>query len=114
MSSDPTLERRARTNILAHLRTLRANLSQARDTLMHYKADRIDRDNLEPAARRVDDLMNMFASDIRNPEKAAAWVSEILVGLEQVKNVKVASALGAARTDIAALREEMQLGSQDV
>jgi hypothetical protein len=109
MSSDPAPARQARTNILAHLRTLRLNLSQARDTLMHYKADRIDRDNLEPAARRVDDLMNMFASDIRNPDKAAAWVSEILVALDQVTNVKVTAALGAARTDIAALREEMQL-----
>jgi hypothetical protein len=101
------LSRTARSNILAHLRTLRANLAEARDVLMHFRADRPDRDRLEPAARRVDDLMNMFASEVRHPAQAAAWVSEIQGGVEQVTNEKVTAMLNAARTELGALREEM-------
>lgn len=112
MANDSGLSRAARSSILAHLRTLRASLAQARDELMHFKADRVDRDKLEPAARRVDDLMNMFASEVRQPEQAAAWVSEILAGIEQITNAKVEKALSAARSDINALREEMSSGTK--
>src|SRR3977135_1995919 len=48
----------ARSTVLEHLRTLRGSLARARDTLMHFKDDRADRDTLEPAARRGDQLMN--------------------------------------------------------
>jgi hypothetical protein len=92
---------------MTHLRALRANLAQARDALMHYKADRIDRDKLEPAARRVDDLMNMFASNLRSVEKSSRWVAEVQLGVEQVTNPKAAEALGEARVDIAALLDAL-------
>jgi hypothetical protein len=92
---------------MTHLRALRANLAQARDALMHYKADRIDRDKLEPAARRVDDLMNMFASNQRSVEQSSRWVAEVQQGVEQVTNPKAAEALGEARIDIAALLDAM-------
>jgi hypothetical protein len=92
---------------MTHLRTLRGNLAQARDALMHYKADRLDRDKLEPAARRVDDLMNMFASNMRSVEKGSLWIAEIQSGVEQVTNPKAAEALGEARLDIAALLDAM-------
>jgi hypothetical protein len=92
---------------MTHLRALRASLAQARDALMHYKADRIDRDKLEPAARRVDDLMNMFASNHRSVEQSSRWVAEVQLGVEQVTNPKAAEALGEARVDIAALLAAM-------
>lgn len=101
--------RSSNSNILAHLRTLRATLSRARDDLMHFKADRIDRDTLEPAARRVDDLMNLFASAKFDPDLAIAWVGQILAVVERVTNAKVAAALDTARNEIAALREEMKV-----
>ena len=84
-------------------RTLRASLAQARDALMHFKDDRLDRDKLEPAARRVDDLMNMFAGNLRDPEQGSRWVTEIQSELEQVTNPKAAEALREARVDITAL-----------
>jgi hypothetical protein len=99
--------RSAHPKIMTHLQMLRRNLAQARDALMHYKDDRLDRDKLEPAARRVDDLMNMFASNLRSAEKGSRWIAEIQLGLEQVTNPKAAEALGEARIDIAALLDVM-------
>jgi len=96
-----------RSSILAHLRTLRESLAEARDSLMHYRDDRIDRDKLEPAARRVDDLMNMFAGGVRDMDQGSAWITEIRSGTEQVTNPKAAAPLDKARADIAALLEVM-------
>lgn len=91
------------SQILGHLRTLRFNIAAARDVLMHYKDDRRDRDKLEPAARRVDDLMNMFVSSNRNVARGLAWMTEIQNNVELLTNPKAAAALGEARVDIAAL-----------
>jgi len=88
---------------LAHLRTLRLNLYQARSALMHYKDDRIDRDKLEPAARRVDDLMNLFVTGAQDSAQGLAWMTEIRVGVDTVTNPKSAAALQAAGVEIAAL-----------
>jgi len=51
------VSRSTRSTVLEHLRVLRGSISRARDMLMHYRDDRVDRDTLEPAARRVDELM---------------------------------------------------------
>jgi hypothetical protein len=110
MTLDAGLSRSARSNILAHLRTLRGSIGQARDLLMHFRDDRVDRDRLEPAARRVDDLMNLFAGGSRDLARGSAWVNEILSGVEQVTNPKSAAALGEARVDLSALLEV--LGSE--
>ena len=98
-----SLSRAEHAKIRAHLQTLRTSIAVARDALMHFKSDRIDRDKLEPAARRVDDLMNMFVGDVRDPAQGPLWVAEIQNGLEQVTNPKAAEALSEARVDIAAL-----------
>jgi hypothetical protein len=103
MADSISLSRSEHSKILTHLRTLRASLSQARDALMHFKADRLDRDMLEPAARRVDDLMNMFASTAPDSAQGSRWVTEIQSGIEQVTNPKAAEALREARVDITAL-----------
>jgi hypothetical protein len=105
------LSQSERSTILAHLRLLRGTLAQARDALMHFKSDRVDRDLLEPAARRVDDLMNKFAGDFRDPRQGAAWVTEILGGIERVTNPKAAAALTEARVEISALLEVMGSGA---
>jgi hypothetical protein len=97
----------ARSRVLGHLRTLRTNLEQARYGLMHFKNDRLDRDKLEPAARRVDKLIDMFASNLRDPVQGSLWVSEIQSGIDRVSNPKAAQALGAARVAIAALLAAM-------
>ncbi|MDB6090392.1 MAG: hypothetical protein JWN85_3176 [Gammaproteobacteria bacterium] len=110
MAIELSSSRSARSNILAHLRTLRASLAQARDALMHFSGDRLDRDKLEPAARRADDLMNMFAGELRDPGKGSVWVGEILGGVEQVTNPKATAALLEARVDITVLLE--LLGSE--
>jgi plasmid stabilization system protein ParE len=94
--------------ILAHLRSLRASLTKARDALVHFKDDRVDRDRLEPAARRVDELMNLFAIGSRNPEQGSRFVAEIQTEIEQVTNSKSAEALRAAQVDIAALLDAMR------
>jgi hypothetical protein len=107
MTLDAGLSRSARSNILAHLRTLRGNIGQARDLLMHFKDDRVDRDRLEPAARRVDDLMNLFAGSSRDLSQGSVWITEIIGGVEQVTNPKAAAALGEARVDLNALLEVM-------
>ena len=109
MALNTSLSRSAHSKILAHLRTLRASLAQARDALMHFKDDRLDRDKLEPAARRVDDLMNMFASNLRDLTKGSLWVTEIQCAVELVTNPKAAEALREARVDITALLDVMVL-----
>jgi hypothetical protein len=95
----------SRTNqkTLAHLRTLRLNLDQARSALMHYKDDRIDRDKLEPAARRVDDLMNLFTNGVQGSAQSLAWMTEIRVIIDRVANPKSTEALQAAGVELAAL-----------
>lgn len=103
MSVNSNLSRAESGNVLAHLHTLRASLARARDILMHFKDDRIDRDRLEPAARRVDQLMNLFASGSRDPAQGTLFVSEIQSGVEQVTNPKSADALRDAQIDIVAL-----------
>jgi hypothetical protein len=91
----------------AHLWRLRTSLTQARDALMHFKDDRVDRDKLEPAARRVDDLMNMFGSDLPDCEQGVRWLTEIQQGVGEVTNPKAADALNEARVDLTALLEVM-------
>ena len=107
MAVNTSVSRSARSRILAHLRTLRANLSDARNALLHFKDDRVDRDKLEPAARRVDDLMNMFATDSRDPTRSSAWIAEIQSGIAQVTNAKSAASLRDAQVDLTALLEAM-------
>jgi hypothetical protein len=94
---------RANQRTLAHLRTLRLNLDQARTALMHYKDDRVDRDKLEPAARRVDDLMNLFATGAQEPAQGLAWMTEIRAVIDGVPNPKSTAALQAAGVEIDAL-----------
>jgi hypothetical protein len=94
---------RANQKTLAHLRTLRTNLDQARSALVHFKDDRIDRDKLEPAARRVDDLMNLFVTGPQDPAQSLAWMTEIRVVIDNVANPKSTAALQAAGVEIAAL-----------
>jgi hypothetical protein len=96
-----------RSEILAHLRTLRANIAMARAALMNYKDDRMDRDKLEPAARRVDDLMDMFAGSSRSVPRSLGWIAEIQSGIEAVTNDKAAVALSEAQAGLTALRVAM-------
>jgi len=98
-----SLSRAEHARIRAHLQTLRTSIALARDSLMHFRSDRVDRDKLEPAARRVDDLMNLFVGDVRDSAQGPLWVTEIQNGVEQVTNPKVTEALREARVDIAAL-----------
>ena len=108
MASNTNLSRSALGKILAHLRSLRASLTTARDALVHFKDDRVDRDKLEPAARRVDELMNLFSNGSRNPEQGSRLVTEIQSGIEQVTNSKSADALRAAQIDTVALLDAMR------
>jgi hypothetical protein len=108
MAVDTSLTRAEHLKIRAHLRTLRTSLTQARDALMHFKDDRVDRDKLEPAARRVDDLMDMFVGNMRDSAQGSRWLAEIQRGVEQVTNLKAAEALDEARADITALLEVMR------
>lgn len=103
MAVNTNVSRSAHQSILAHLRTLRLNVDRARGALMHYKADREDRDKLEPAARRIDDLMNMFATGVRDPVQGLAWVNGIQSDIDKVANPKSADALRDAGTELAAL-----------
>ncbi|HEY3783818.1 MAG TPA: hypothetical protein VGL55_00885 [Steroidobacteraceae bacterium] len=107
MAIDIPLSNSDQSQILSHLRMLRTHIAHARDVLMHFKDDRLDRDRLEPAARRVDDLMNMFGSTSRDRAQGSRWICEIQIGVEQVTNPKAAEALRAARDDISALLEVM-------
>ena len=108
MAVQSGLSRSASSVILAHLYTLRASLAKARDTLVHFKDDRIDRDKLEPAARRVDDLMNLFASGSRDPEQGSLFVTEIQGGVEKVTNPKSADALRDAQVDIVRINQPLR------
>jgi hypothetical protein len=103
MTIDFTLKRSAFSEILARVRTLRASIAKARAALMHFHVDRLDRDKLELAARRVDDLMDLFATGVRDPAQGSLWVAEIQSGVDQVTNPKSAEALREARVDIVAL-----------
>jgi hypothetical protein len=106
-----SLTRAEHAKVRAHLQTLRRSLEQARDALMHFKDDRLDRDKLEPAARRADDLVNMFSGDVRDSTQGPLWVAEIQSGVEEVTNPKAAAALRDARVDIAALLDMMGRGA---
>src|SRR5690242_14407241 len=103
MTVTTSLSRVEQAKVRAHLRALRTNLTQARSALMHFKDDRIDRDKLEPAARRVDDLINLFAIGPQDAAQGLAWMNEIQRALETVPNPKSASKLEAARVEITAL-----------
>jgi hypothetical protein len=70
---------------------------------MHFKGDRVDRDALEPAARRVDGLMDMFASNSTDPSLVALWSGEIRSAIDKVSNPKSADALRDASTELAAI-----------
>jgi len=107
MTVNTSLTRVQQAQVRAHLSALRTSLTQARDALMHFKVDRVDRDKLEPAARRVDDLMNLFAGDMRDSARGPVWIAEIQSWVEQVTNPKVAEALHDAHADITALLEVM-------
>jgi hypothetical protein len=102
-----SFSRADQSEIRFRLRTLRASLTHARDVLMHFKNDRLDRDKLEPAARRVDDLMNMFVSNSSDRAQGSLWISEIQSGVEQVTNPKAADALRDARVELSALLDMM-------
>jgi hypothetical protein len=99
----PASASRANQTTLAHLRTLRLHIDQARSALMHFKDDRIDRDKLEPAARRVDDLINLFAIGPQDAAQGLAWVNDIRRALDTVANPKSVAKLEAARVEITAL-----------
>jgi hypothetical protein len=108
MTIDFMPKRAAFSEILARVRTLRASIAKARDALMHFHVDRLDRDKLELAARRVDDLMNLFASGRRDLAQGSLWMAEIQSGVDQVTNPKSAEALREARVDIVALLDVMR------
>ena len=103
MGINSTVSRNTRSTVLEHLRTLRGSLARARDTLMHFRDDRVDRDALEPAARRVDELMDMFASNSSDPVLVALWASEIRSAIDKVPNSKSAKALLEASAELATI-----------
>ena len=80
---------------------------------MHFHVDRLDRDRLEPAARQVDDLMNIFAGQARNPAQGFLMMTSIQSGIDQVTNPKSAEALRDARVQIAALLDAMRTDGRD-
>jgi hypothetical protein len=97
------VSRSTRSTVLERLRVLRAILARARDSLMHFQGDRVDRDTLEPAARRVDGLMEMFSSQSSDPELVALWSREIRSAIDKVPNPKSADALLEASTELTAI-----------
>jgi hypothetical protein len=97
-----------RSEILEHLRTLRSNIAQARNALMHYRTDRLDRDKLEPAARRVDRLMEIYSGAAQDPVQGSVWIIEIQSGVELVTNPKAAEPLREAQLEIDALLVAMR------
>jgi hypothetical protein len=113
MTASFNLSRAASSEVLNQLRRLRASVAQARDALMHFHNDRLDRDKLEPAARQVDVLMTMFASELRDPAQGALLVTEIQSVLDQVTNPKAAEALRDARVDIKTLLDAMRANATD-
>jgi hypothetical protein len=102
------VSRSTRSTVLEHLRVLRGSLARARDTLMHFRDDRVDRDTLEPAARRVDELMNMFATNSNDPALIALWSSEIQTAIGKVPNPKSADALHEASAELAAILDVIE------
>jgi hypothetical protein len=96
------VSRSTRSTVLEHLRLLRGSLAVARDKLMHFRDDRVDRDTLEPAARRVDELMNMFATNLHDPALITLWSTEIRTAIAKVPNPKSADALHDASTELRA------------
>jgi hypothetical protein len=70
---------------------------------MHFKGDRVDRDTLEPAARRVDGLMDMFAGNSSDPSLVVLWSGEIRSAIDKVSNPKSADALLEASKELAAI-----------
>jgi hypothetical protein len=103
MAVNSAVSRSSRSAVLEHLRVLRGSLARARDSLMHFKNDRVDRDTLEPAARGADELMNLFASNSNDPAGVALWFTEIQSSIGKVPNPKAADALLEARAEIAAI-----------
>jgi hypothetical protein len=79
---------------------------------MHFQGDRVDRDTLEPAARRVDGLMDMFAGNSSNPALVALWSSEIRSAIERVPNPKSADALLEASAELAAILGVIEAAEQ--
>jgi hypothetical protein len=75
---------------------------------MHFRDDRVDRDTLEPAARRVDELMNMFATNANDPALIAIWSSEIQTAIGKVPNPKSADALHEASAELAAILDVIE------
>jgi len=112
MTAEANLARAEHAKVRSHLHVLRTNLTHARDALLHFKQDRIDRDRLEPAARRVDELMNMFAGDLRDLTAGAVWVAEVESAVAGVTNPKVTEALRAARVEVTALLEILRPGGR--
>jgi hypothetical protein len=70
---------------------------------MHFQGDRVDRDALEPAARLVDRLMEMFAGRSSDPALVALWSREIRSAIDKVPNPKSADALLEASAELAAI-----------
>jgi hypothetical protein len=79
---------------------------------MHYKDDRVDRDTLEPAARRVDELMNLFASNSSDSALVARWSAEIQSTIDKVPNPKSAEALREASAELAAILGVIEAGEE--
>jgi hypothetical protein len=104
------ISRSTRSTVLERLRVLRGSLARARDTLMHYKDDRVDRDTLEPAARRVDELMNLFAGNSSDPLLVTQWSAEIQSTIDKVPNPKSADALREASAELAAILGVIEAG----
>jgi hypothetical protein len=75
---------------------------------MHFRDDRVDRDTLEPAARRVDELMNMFATNANDPALVALWSSEIRAAIAKVPNPKSADALQEASAELEAILDVIE------
>jgi hypothetical protein len=98
-----SISKSTRASVLERLRALRASLVSARDTLMHYKNDRVDRDILEPAARRVDELIVMFASSSSDISLVVRWSGEIRSLIDKVPNPKSANALLDASAELTAI-----------
>jgi hypothetical protein len=113
MEINTSLTRAEHAEIRSQLRTLRTRLTQARDMLVHFKDDRVDRDKLEPAARRVDDLMDMFVGDKRDTARGSLWLAEVQSGVEKVTNPKASEVLDEARLAISALREVIRPTSEN-
>ena len=77
---------------------------------MHYKDDRVDRDTLEPAARKVDELMNMFAGNSTDPALVIRMSAEIQSTLDKVSNPKSTEALREAGAELTAILGVIEAG----